>query len=428
MTVVAVVGGQWGDEGKGKIVDLLAERADVVARCQGGNNAGHTVVNPLGEFKLNLIPSGVFDPRRISIMGNGMVINPQVLLAEIDNLTSHGVDVNGLRISDRAHVVMPYHVLLDQLEEEARGARSIGTTRRGIGPAYADKVARIGIRMGDLLDEETFSEKLATVLDQKNHILKQLYGASPLSYDDLKSEHMRYARRLAPHITETTSIMHQAVADGKHVLLEGAQGTLLGVDFGTYPYVTSSSPTAGGACEGVGLGPTCLDQAMGVFKAYTTRVGKGPFPTELANELGDHIRERGSEYGTTTGRPRRCGWFDAAVAGYSARLNGLHSIAITRLDILDTMSSIKVCTAYRCAGETVNTLPALLSTYARCEPVYEEHPGWMTSTCDVRRFEDLPVAARKYVTRLAQLIGCKLAIVSVGPARDQTIMLQNPFD
>jgi len=428
MTVVAVVGGQWGDEGKGKIVDLLAERADVVARCQGGNNAGHTVVNPLGEFKLNLIPSGVFDPRRISIMGNGMVINPQVLLAEIDNLTSHGVDVNGLRISDRAHVVMPYHVLLDQLEEEARGARSIGTTRRGIGPAYADKVARIGIRMGDLLDEETFSEKLATVLDQKNHILKQLYCASPLSYDDLKSEHMRYARRLAVHITETTSIMHQAVADGKHVLLEGAQGTLLGVDFGTYPYVTSSSPTAGGACEGVGLGPTCLDQAMGVFKAYTTRVGKGPFPTELANELGDHIRERGSEYGTTTGRPRRCGWFDAVVVRHATQVNGLTSLAVTKLDVLDGFKELKLCTGYRHGGGLYKEMPADLEVLTDCVPVYQRMKGWTASTTGATTYKQLPVEAKRYLTRIEDLAQCRIDMISTGSKRAETIVLRNPLD
>ncbi|MDA8188399.1 MAG: adenylosuccinate synthase [Dehalococcoidales bacterium] len=419
MSVVAVVGAQWGDEGKGKIVDLLAEQASVVARYQGGNNAGHTVINPLGEFRLHLVPAGIFDPRVTCVIGNGVVIDPQALLDEIDLLASSGVSLDNLCISERAHVIMPYHILLDRLEEQARGQKSIGTTGRGIGPAYADKVARTGIRMGDLVDGSVLREKLAFILEQKNRLLTKLYDAEPLSFQAVYEQYSVYGARLAKHIEDTTSIVQAAVAEGRNVLLEGAQGTLLDLDFGTYPYVTSSSPTVGAACSGLGLAPTQIDRALGVLKAYQTRVGGGPFPTEMTDEIGEMIRERGHEYGTLTGRPRRIGWFDAVLARHAARINGFQSIAITRLDILDTLPALKICTKYRCDGVEREIPPVDLS---KCAPIYEEHPGWQCATSDIRRFEDLPRAAQDYLNRIVELLGVRLDIVSVGSSREQSIM------
>ena len=420
MAVVAVVGAQWGDEGKGKIVDLLAERASVVARYQGGNNAGHTVINPMGEFRLHLVPAGIFDPGRMCLIGNGVVVDPKALLNEIDLLSGRGLSMDNLFVSDRAHAIMPYHIVLDRLEEASKGAKNIGTTGRGIGPAYADKVSRTGIRMGDLLDKHGFREKLTFVLSQKNKIITRVYDAPPISLDETLQEYLAYGARLARYVTDTNVIIHKAIDAGQNVLLEGAQGTLLDIEFGTYPYVTSSSPTAGAACTGLGLSPTQIDHVLGIYKAYNTRVGGGPFPTELDDVLGALIRERGHEYGTLTGRPRRIGWFDAVVARYAARLNGFGSIAITRLDILDELPTLKICTGYRCDGTVHEQLPISLEG---CEPVYEELPGWQCAISGIRRYEELPGAARTYLERLSELIGVRVDIVSVGSNREQTIVL-----
>lgn len=428
MVVVAVVGGQWGDEGKGKIVDLFAEHASIVARCGGGNNAGHTVINDKGHFSMHLVPSGIFDPHCVCVIGNGVVVDPAVLIEEIDSITARGVDVSRLFVSDRAHLIMPYHTLLDGLEEEARGARSIGTTRRGIGPAYSDKVARIGLRMSDLVNEAVFVAKLEVALAQKNRLITQIYGAPPLSFEEVRDQYLAFGKRLKSHVADTVPMLHAALCEGKNILLEGAQGALLDPDFGTYPYVTSSAPISSGCCGGVGLGPTSINRIVGVYKAYTTRVGAGPFPTELNDDTGSLIRERGQEFGTTTGRPRRCGWFDAVLARYAAQINGLDSIALTRLDILDTLPVLKICTAYRWGNATMNTLPASIDDFGCCEPIYEKMPGWQSCTAGVRRFEDLPAAAQRYVRRLAELVGARLSVVSIGPAREQTIVLQNPFE
>jgi adenylosuccinate synthase len=421
MPVIAVIGAQWGDEGKGKIVDMLAEEVQVVVRFSGGDNAGHTVVNPQGEFKLHLIPSGIFSPRASSIIGNGVVINPSVLIDEIDQLNQRGVDTSRLFISDRAHLIMPYHILLDGLEEEARAGKAIGTTRKGIGPAYADKVARLGIRAGDLLDKEALLERLSSVLNYKNTILTKVYNASPLSLDDIYRQYCQHAERLSPHICDTTAMLAESLNRNDVILLEGAQGTLLDPDFGTYPYTTSSSPLAGGSCLGAGLGPSQLTHIIGVFKAYCTRVGSGPMPTELKDKIGEAIRECGHEYGTTTGRPRRCGWFDAVAARLSTRINSFTSAAITRLDVLDSQPLLKICTGYKLDGQTIDYFPASVTALDKCKPVYEELPGWQTAIADVRRFEDLPPQAQQYISRLEELIGCPASIISVGERREQTI-------
>ena len=421
MPVIAVIGAQWGDEGKGKIVDMLAEKVKMVIRFSGGDNAGHTVVNPHGEFKLHLIPSGIFSPQAISIIGNGVVVNPGVLIKEMDQLNERSVDTSRLFVSDRAHLIMPYHILLDSLEEKARGGKAIGTTGKGIGPAFADKVARMGIRAGDLLDKETLRERLDFVLSYKNNILSQAYGADPLSFDDVYRQHCQYADRLSPHICDTTTLLAQMLDRNEPVLLEGAQGTLLDPDFGTYPYTTSSSPLSGGSCLGSGLGPSQLTHTLGVFKAYCTRVGSGPMPTELHDTTGQAIRDRAHEYGTTTGRPRRCGWFDAVAARFSTRINGFTSAVITRLDVLDELPALKICTGYRLDGQTVDCFPASIPALERCQPVYEELPGWETPTNDIRQFEQLPPQAQQYVNRLAELIGCPASIISVGERREQTI-------
>ncbi len=421
MPVVAVIGAQWGDEGKGKVVDLLAEEARVVVRFSGGDNAGHTVVNRYGEFKLHLIPSGIFSPRATSIIGNGVAINPGVLLDEIDQLNQRGVDTSRLIISDRAHLVMPYHLLLDGLEEEMRGGKAIGTTRKGIGPAFADKIARLGIRTGDLLDREVFRERLHFILNYKNTILTKVYGASPLSEDEVYRQYCQYGERLAPCIRETTVLLEEAIKRGEMVLLEGAQGTLLDPDFGTYPYATSSSPLSGGSCLGAGLGPARIDQTLGVFKAYCTRVGGGPMPTELADETGNLIREQAHEYGTTTGRPRRCGWFDAIAARFSTRINAFTQVAVTRLDVLDIMSSLKICVGYELDGKPIDYFPASAAALDRCQPIYEELPGWQVPTSEARQYDQLPALARRYTDRLEELIGCPVSLISVGMRREQSI-------
>jgi adenylosuccinate synthase len=421
MPVIAVVGAQWGDEGKGKVVDMLAQQARMVVRFSGGDNAGHSVVNPHGSFKLHLIPSGIFNPEVACIIGNGVVINPKVLIGEMDDLNERGVTTDNLFISDRAHLIMPYHLLLDGLEEEARGGKAIGTTRKGVGPAFTDKAARLGIRAGDLLDRESLRERLSTIIDYKNTILTKVYGAKPLSLDKVYKQYCQYGERLAPHIRETSIMLDEAVNKGDLVILEGAQGALLDPDFGTYPYTTSSSPLAAGACLGAGLGPARLDRAVGVYKAYCTRVGGGPMPTELHDETAELIRERAHEYGTTTGRARRCGWLDAVAARFSSRVNGLTGAAITRLDILDVLPSLKICIAYELDGKKIGYFPANIAALARCQPVYEEMPGWQTDTTSISRFAELPVAARNYVLRVEELISCPVNIISVGPEREQTI-------
>ena len=421
MPVIAVIGAQWGDEGKGKVVDLVAEKARMVVRFSGGDNAGHTVVNPYGEFRLHLIPSGIFYPQVVSIIGNGMVVNPRVLIEEMDELNQRGVDTDRLFISDRAHLVMPYHILLDGLEEELRGGKAIGTTRKGIGPAYADKTARLGIRIGDLLDKDVLLERLCFVLEYKNIILTKVYDANPLSLDEVYSEYCQYGERLAPHIRETTVMVEEALNRNEVVILEGAQGALLDPDFGTYPYTTSSSPLAGGGCIGAGLGPTAITRILGVFKAYCTRVGGGPMPTELKDETGELIRQQAHEFGTTTGRPRRCGWFDAVVARFSTRINGFTGAAITRLDILGALPRLKICVGYKLDGETIDYFPSSVVALERCQPVYEELPGWQSSISDIRDYEELPAQAKQYLARLEELISCPISLVSVGPERKQTI-------
>jgi len=421
MPVVAIVGAQWGDEGKGRVVDMLAQQARMVVRFSGGDNAGHSVVNPHGKFKLHLIPSGIFDPGVVCIIANGVVINPKVLIGEMDHLNERGVDTNHLFISDRTHLIMPYHLLLDGLEEEARGGKALGTTRKGVGPAFTDKAARLGIRAGDLLDKEALRERLGAVLAYKNVILTKVYGAKALSLEEVYTQYCQYGERLAPHIRETTIMLDEALGRGELVILEGAQGALLDPDFGTYPYTTSSSPLAGGACLGAGLGPTKLDRVLGVYKAYCSRVGSGPMPTELNDATGDLIREKAHEYGTTTGRPRRCGWFDAVAARFSSRINGLTGAVVTRLDILDILPSLKICVGYELDGQRVDDFPASVTELARCKPVYEELPGWQVPTTEIRRYDQLPGEARRYITRLEELISCPVNLICVGPERDQAI-------
>ncbi|HEX75069.1 MAG TPA: adenylosuccinate synthase [Dehalococcoidia bacterium] len=424
MSVVAVIGAQWGDEGKGKIVDLLAERAKAVVRFSGGDNAGHTVINPYGEFRLHLVPSGIFHPGVVCIIGNGVAINPAVLLGEIDDLKKHGVDTSHLFISDRAHIIMPYHILLDGLEEERRGRGALGTTRKGIGPVFADKIARLGIRTCDLLDKEAFQSRLSSVLEFKNAILTKVYDAPPLSLKEIYQQYCHYGESLAPFIRDTGSILQEIMSRRETVLLEGAQGTMLDPDFGTYPYVTSSSPLAAGGSIGSGVSFRQIAHIIGVFKAYTTRVGGGPMPTELKDEIGELIRERAHEYGATTGRPRRCGWFDAVAGRFSIQINGFNSIALTRLDILDTLPSIKICTGYKLDGETLDQFPSNVAILHRCQPVYEELPGWQTSTNNIHDSKQLPSQAHQYIARLEELLSCPVNIISVGAKREQTIMVR----
>jgi adenylosuccinate synthase len=421
VAVVAIVGGQWGDEGKGKITDLLAEKAKIVARFSGGDNAGHTVVNPHGKFRLHLIPSGIFYAQVTCIIGNGVAINPAILLKEIDDLEKHNVSVSRLAISDRAHLILPYHTILDKLEEERRSKGALGTTLRGIGPVFADKVARVGIRAGDLLDKDVFLSRLKSALELKNIILTKVYQASPLSVDEIYEQYCHYGERLVPFIRETSSMIREAVAKGEMVLLEGAQGALLDPDFGTYPYVTSSSPLAGASCIGAGLGPRAIDRVLGIFKAYNTRVGAGPMPTELRDKIGDLIREKAGEYGATTGRPRRCGWFDAVAGRFSVQINGLSDIALTHLDIYDGFPSIKICTAYKLEGKVLTSFPSDSSILERCQPIYEELEGWQQSISAIRSFGKLPVKARNYISRLEDLLSCSINLVSIGADRRQVI-------
>ena len=422
MTVLAVIGGQWGDEGKGKIVDLLTSRAQLVARYQGGDNAGHTVINPKGTFYMHLIPSGIFDAGVVCIIGNGVVINPQSLLAEMDQLREKGVALNNLHISEAAHVILPFHLVLDGLEEENRGGTSLGTTRRGIGPVYTDKAARCGVRMIDLLDEEVLLTRLTYLVNSKNRLLAQVYGQPPLRLHDIYLAYLEYGRRLAPYIGDTRRILQQALKRDKSILLEGAQGVMLDLDHGTYPYVTSSSPTVGGACTGLGIPPQAIDRVLAVSKAYCTRVGAGPFPTEADDDVADRLREQGQEFGTTTGRPRRCGWFDAVVARYVVEINGVDALAITKLDVLDEEPVVRICTGYRLNEAIVQNVPSSMMLWECLTPVYENLPGWQTSTRAVRAFEDLPPQAQSFLRRIEELLDVPVAVVSVGPGREETII------
>jgi adenylosuccinate synthase len=430
MPVVAVIGAQWGDEGKGHIVDLLAEKARLVIRYGGGNNAGHTVLNEYGEFKLHTVPSGIFDPSTVNVIGHGVMIDPAVLIQELADLRAKSISTSKLFISERAHVVMPYHIIQDQADEAMRGDGKIGTTGRGIGPAFADKMLRIGIRMGDLLHEETLLSRLRQVLEVKNKLLTQIYNQPPISLHETYLRYLDYGRQLADHVIDIYPIVERALDTDWPILLEGAQGVLLDIDQGTYPYVTSSPPGAAGACQGSGIAPTRIDSVVGVYKAYATRVGEGPFPTEVFGEEADILRQLGkpwAEVGTTTGRLRRVGWFDAVLARYAAQINGIDTVTITKLDVLDELPSIKICVGYRLHDTELNYPPSNIATLARVEPIYEEHPGWQTPTSDVRSFEDLPSAAQSYVARLCELIGARIGIVSVGPGREQTIVLKDLF-
>jgi adenylosuccinate synthase len=425
MTVVAVIGAQWGDEGKGKIVDELAMKADFVVRYQGGSNAGHRVVHEKGEFAFRLVPSGILYPNTTCIIGNGMVVDPKGLLKEMDELRSQGVDVSQLYISERAHVVMPYHFLLDRLEEEARGTDKIDSTQRGIGPAYVDKHARVGIRMADLLDVDMFRTKLATILQQKNRMITQIYGQPSLSVEEIHGEYFGYGQQLRPHIRDTQAMLYEALFERKTILLEGAQGALLDIDFGTYPYVTSSSTMAANAAGGAGLSPHSIDRIIGVYKAYSTRVGNGPMPTELFDAMGRELRDRGHEYGTNTGRERRCGWFDAVAGRFVAQLNGLDAAVITKLDVLDTFPTVKICTGYQLHGKIIHSPPASMSELAACEPIYEEVEGWQCDTSCICSYDALPTAAKNYLRRLEELLETPIAMISVSPQRGKTISVKD---
>lgn len=432
MPVIAVIGGQWGDEGKGHIVDYLARQARLVIRYGGGSNAGHTVTNEHGVFKLHLIPSGIFDPNTINVIAHGVIVDPATLLEEIAGLHERNISTAQLFVSDRAHVVLPYHILQDQLQEQARGEGKIGTTGRGIGPACVDKTDRIGLRMGDLLYDEVLLERLRAVLEEKNRILTRLYGVKAFQIYDLYLRLLEYGSKLADYITDVHVIIHRALDKDLPILLEGAQGALLDLDHGTYPYVTSSSPGAAGACQGAGIGPTRINSVIGVFKAYATRVGEGPFPTELQSDSAEAtvLRQMGTpwaEVGTTTGRQRRVGWFDAVLARYVTEVNGIDTIALTKLDVLDTLERIKMCVAYKRHDEVLEYPPISPTQLSKVEPVYEEFRGWQCPTSDVRSFHDLPEEAQAYIARICQITGARLGIVSVGPNRDQIIPVENIF-
>ena len=428
MKTVAVVGSQWGDEGKGKVVDFLATQADVVVRGQGGNNAGHTLVVDGKKFALRLIPSGILNSNTINVIGNGIVFDPKGFFEEIEMLESNGISTKNIKISDRAHIVFPYHKELDGLAEEARGDNKIGTTKKGIGPCYMDKTERSGIRVCDLMDKEIFAKKLKLQVDAKNKLVTGVYGKEAMfDFDEIYNEFIVYAEKMRPYVEDTTVIVYDAIKANKKVLFEGAQGTLLDLDLGTYPFVTSSHPTSGGFAVGAGVGPNMIKDVVGIVKAYTTRVGEGPFVTELFDETGDRIRTQGHEFGTVTGRARRCGWFDAVIVKYAARVNGLTSISFMLLDVLTGFDKIKICTAYKMGDKIVNNFPASLEDLAKCEPVYEELDGWHEDITKVEKFEDLPENAKKYIARIEELIGVNVDLVSVGPNRTQTIIRKNIF-
>lgn len=428
MKTVAVVGSQWGDEGKGKVIDFLATQADVVIRGQGGNNAGHTLVVDGKKFALRLIPSGILNPNTMNVIGNGIVFDPKGFFEEIEMLESNGISTKNIKISDRAHIVFPYHKELDGLAEEARGDNKIGTTKKGIGPCYMDKTERSGIRVCDLMNKEVFAKKLKLQIEAKNKIVTGVYEKEAMfDFDEVYNEFMVYAEKMRPFVADTTVIVYDAIKANKKVLFEGAQGTLLDLDLGTYPFVTSSHPISGGFAVGAGVGPNMIKDVVGIVKAYTTRVGEGPFVTELFDETGDRIRTQGHEFGTVTGRARRCGWFDAVIVKYAARVNGLTSISFMLLDVLTGFDKIKICTAYKMGDEIINNFPASLEDLAKCEPVYEELDGWHEDITKVENFDDLPENAKKYVARIEELIDVNIDLVSVGPNRTQTIIRKNIF-
>ncbi|MDA1129249.1 MAG: adenylosuccinate synthase [Chloroflexi bacterium] len=427
MPAYAVIGGQWGDEGKGKVIDYLAGDVDAVVRYAGGNNAGHTVVNDKGTFQLHLVPSGICWPNVYGIIGNGVVVDPGVLLNELTEIKARGIDTAKLYISERAHVIMPYHVLLDNLEEQARGEAAIGTTGRGIGPAYMDKTGRMGIRVGDLLDWDALVPMVEQTLKHKNALITKIYGGEPLVLDDVLAKCRVWAEQLAPYAMATEQLVQDLLSQGKKVLLEGAQGTLLDIDHGSYPYVTSSSPSIGGACTGLGLNPQAIKGVLGVFKAYSTRVGGGPMPSEVSDEEAEEIREKAQEFGVTTGRARRIGWFDGVAAKYSQLVNGFTGIVLTRLDILDDFDSVKVCVGYKVNGESLDRFPANTGLLNRCEPVYEELPGWDQPTASATKISQLPENALAYVKRIEELVGCRAQIISTGPSRGETIQVEPVF-
>ena len=429
MSTFIVLGAQWGDEGKGKMTDYLAEEANVVVRYQGGNNAGHTVEVGDKQYKLHLIPSGILHDEKLNVIGNGVVIDPIAFFSEIDYLQEEGVKVNPekLIVSDRAHIIMPYHKILDKLKEQARGKNDIGTTGKGIGPCYTDKFERCGIRVCDLIDKEVFKEKLSENIEMKNKYIVNVFGGEALNFDEIYEEYSKYGERLKPFVRDTSVTVYNEIKENKSVLFEGAQGTLLDLDLGTYPYVTSSHPTSGGFAIGAGVGPNMIKDVVGIVKAYTTRVGEGPFVTELDNEIGERIRVQGNEFGTVTGRSRRCGWFDAVIVRYATRVNGLTSISLMLLDVLTGFDTIKICTAYKMGDKILTEFPASLEDLAKCEPVYEEFEGWTEDLTAVENYDDLPENAKKYVEKIEELTGVSVDMVSVGPKRTQTIVRKNIF-
>ena len=429
MSSVVVVGTQWGDEGKGKITDFLSERAEYVARYQGGDNAGHTIQFGGETYKLHLIPSGIFSPEKLCIIGNGVVVNPKSLVTELAYLHERNITTDNLRISDRAHVILPYHIELDRLQEEAKGDKKIGTTIKGIGPAYMDKAARVGIRIADLLDREVFEERLRINLEDKNRQFTKLYDASPMNFEEILEEYYEYGQQIKQYVCDTSVLLNDALDNGKRVLFEGAQGVMLDIDQGTYPFVTSSNPLAGGVTIGSGVGPSKVTKVVGVCKAYTSRVGDGPFPTELFDEIGSRIREVGREYGTTTGRPRRVGWFDSVVMRHSKRVSGITNLCLNSIDVLTGLETVKICVAYRKSnGEEISHYPASLVELGQCEPVYEELPGWTEDITGCRTLDELPIEAQNYVRRVSELVGVKISTFSVGPDRNQTNILEDVWE
>lgn len=427
MSAFIVLGAQWGDEGKGKMTDYLAEEANVVVRFQGGNNAGHTVVVGDKEYKLHLIPSGILYEDKLNVIGNGVVVDPKALFEEIDYLEGVGVKVTPekLIISDRAQLIMPYHKVLDKLKEQARGKNDIGTTGKGIGPCYTDKFERCGIRVCDLMHEDVFTEKLKENIEMKNAYITKVLGGEPVSFDEILKEYLEFAKKLRPFVQDTSVRVYNDIKADKTVLFEGAQGMLLDIDYGTYPYVTSSNTTAGGVANGVGIGPNMITNAVGITKAYTTRVGKGPFPTELLDETGDWIREKGHEYGVTTGRSRRCGWLDLVIVKTACRVSGLTSLAVTKIDTLAGLDELRVCVGYKFNGEVIDYFPASLEDLAKCEPIYEEFEGWGEEVANARSYDELPENAKKYLKRIEEFTDTKISIVSVGPKRDQTMRVKS---
>jgi adenylosuccinate synthase len=427
MSTVVIVGAQWGDEGKGKVIDYLAKEADVVVRGQGGNNAGHTVVVGDQKYALHLIPSGILNENTVNVIGNGVVFDPEGFLNEIEGLKNKGISIDSIKLSDRAHVVFPYHREIDRLAEEARGADMIGTTKKGIGPSYMDKVERSGIRVCDFVDEEIFEGIFRKQIAAKNKIITKIYNGTALDADEMVAKYKTFAKLIKPFVTDTSVVVYDALQEGKKVLLEGAQGTLLDLDYGTYPYVTSSHPTSGGFTIGSGIGPNQIGEVVGITKAYTTRVGKGPFVTELENETGDRIRVAGHEFGTTTGRPRRCGWLDTVIVKYSARVNGMTCIALMLLDVLTGFETVKICKGYKYGEETIVNFPASLNVLGKCEPIYEELPGWTEDISECTSYDALPENAKAYIEKIELLTGIPVKIISVGPKRSQTIIRGNIY-